>query len=104
MEAEQLEVLNFISQHPPFDELPEEQLKKIAIHAEVAYFRQGTDILKFGDVAIALMLGGGLAAAQAMAVTTGLPFTIVLLVATVSLIKGLMDEPRPSTKVVKKDK
>ncbi len=27
MEAEQLEVLNFISQHPPFDELPEEQLK-----------------------------------------------------------------------------
>ncbi|EGR0315683.1 cyclic nucleotide-binding/CBS domain-containing protein [Vibrio parahaemolyticus] len=49
MEAEQLEVLNFISQHPPFDELPEEQLKKIAIHAEVAYFRQDTDILKFGD-------------------------------------------------------
>lgn len=48
-----------------------------------------------GLVAIALMLGGGLAAAQAMAVTTGLPFTIVLLVATVSLIKGLMDEPRP---------
>ncbi|EOU2549848.1 BCCT family transporter [Vibrio parahaemolyticus] len=57
-----------------------------------------------GLVAIALMLGGGLAAAQAMAVTTGLPFTIVLLVATVSLIKGLMDEPRPSTKAVKKDK
>ncbi|MFW1585882.1 BCCT family transporter [Vibrio parahaemolyticus] len=57
-----------------------------------------------GLVAIALMLGGGLAAAQAMAVTTGLPFTIVLLVATVSLIKGLMDEPRPSTKTVKKDK
>ncbi|EGQ8218912.1 TPA: BCCT family transporter [Vibrio parahaemolyticus] len=57
-----------------------------------------------GLVAIALMLGGGLAAAQAMAVTTGLPFTIVLLVATVSLIKGLMDEPRPSTKALKKDK
>ncbi|HCE2204445.1 TPA: BCCT family transporter [Vibrio parahaemolyticus] len=57
-----------------------------------------------GLVAIALMLGGGLAAAQAMAVTTGLPFTIVLLVATVSLIKGLMDEPRPSTKAVKQDK
>ncbi|EGR3200945.1 BCCT family transporter [Vibrio parahaemolyticus] len=57
-----------------------------------------------GLVAIALMLGGGLAAAQAMAVTTGLPFTIVLLVATVSLIKGLMDEPHPSTKAVKKDK
>ncbi|NOF48880.1 BCCT family transporter [Vibrio cholerae] len=47
-----------------------------------------------GLVAIALMLGGGLATAQAMAVTTGLPFTIVLLVATVSLVKGLIDEPR----------
>lgn len=57
-----------------------------------------------GLVAIALMLGGGLAAAQAMAVTTGLPFTIVLLVATVSLIKGLMDEPRPSSKSMKKAK
>ncbi|MCR9986185.1 MULTISPECIES: DUF294 nucleotidyltransferase-like domain-containing protein [Vibrio diabolicus subgroup] len=49
MEAEQLEVLNFISQHPPFDDLPEEQLKKIALNAEVAYFRQGTEILNFGD-------------------------------------------------------
>ncbi|GHA42544.1 BCCT family transporter [Photobacterium aphoticum] len=55
-----------------------------------------------GLVAIALMLGGGLAAAQAMAVTTGLPFTMVLLVATVSLIKGLMDEPRPKAKAGKK--
>ncbi|HIF9382953.1 TPA: BCCT family transporter [Photobacterium damselae] len=51
-----------------------------------------------GLVAIALLLGGGLAAAQAMAVTTGLPFTFVLLVATVSLIKGLMSEPRPARK------
>ncbi|HHP0512646.1 BCCT family transporter [Vibrio harveyi] len=57
-----------------------------------------------GLVAIALMLGGGLAAAQAMAVTTGLPFTIVLLVATVSLVKGLIDEPRPTSKSMKKAK
>lgn len=57
-----------------------------------------------GLVAIALMLGGGLAAAEAMAVTTGLPFTIVLLVATVSLVKGLMDEPRPTSKSMKKAK
>lgn len=49
MEAEQLEVLNFISQYPPFDDLPEEQLRKIALNAEVAYFRQGTKILNFGD-------------------------------------------------------
>ncbi|MEF1309194.1 BCCT family transporter [Vibrio mytili] len=47
-----------------------------------------------GLVAIALLLGGGLAAAQAMAVTTGFPFTIVLLIATFSLILGLMSEPR----------
>lgn len=57
-----------------------------------------------GLVAIALMLGGGLAAAQAMAVTTGLPFTIVLLIATVSLIKGLMSEPRPKAKLAADNK
>lgn len=49
MEAEQLEVLNFISQYPPFDDLPEEHLKNIAMNAEVAYYRAGTDILKKGD-------------------------------------------------------
>ncbi|MDD1794253.1 BCCT family transporter [Enterovibrio makurazakiensis] len=47
-----------------------------------------------GLVAIVLLLGGGLVALQAMAVSTGFPFTIVLLVACVSLIKGLMSEPR----------
>jgi BCCT family betaine/carnitine transporter len=47
-----------------------------------------------GVVAIALLLGGGLVALQAMAVTTGLPFTIVLLVGCVSIVKGLMSEPR----------
>ena len=47
-----------------------------------------------GLVAIALILGGGLVALQAMAVSTGFPFTVVLLVATVSVIKGLMSEPR----------
>ena len=47
-----------------------------------------------GLVAVALMLGGGLAALQAMAVSTGFPFAIVLLVSCISLIKGLMSEPR----------
>ncbi|MFB9136591.1 BCCT family transporter [Vibrio olivae] len=47
-----------------------------------------------GLVAIALLLGGGLTAAQAMAVTTGFPFTIVLLIASFSLVLGLMSEPR----------
>ncbi|WP_184769527.1 BCCT family transporter [Aminobacter carboxidus] len=48
-----------------------------------------------GLVAIALLLGGGLAALQAMAVSTGFPFAIVLLGASFSLVKGLIDEPRP---------
>ena len=47
-----------------------------------------------GVVAIALLLGGGLAALQAMSVSTGLPFTIVLLVGCIAIIKGLMTEPR----------
>ena len=47
-----------------------------------------------GVVAIALLLGGGLVALQAMAVSTGLPFTIVLLVGCVAVVKGLLSEPR----------
>ena len=47
-----------------------------------------------GVVAISLLLGGGLVALQAMAVSTGLPFTVVLLVGCVAIVKGLMSEPR----------
>jgi BCCT family betaine/carnitine transporter len=47
-----------------------------------------------GLVAIALLLGGGLGALQAMAVSTGFPFTIILLLACYAIVKGLMDEPR----------
>ncbi len=47
-----------------------------------------------GLVAIALILGGGLVALQAMAVSAGLPFTIVLLAASVALVQGLRSEPR----------
>ncbi len=47
-----------------------------------------------GVIAIALLLGGGLTALQAMAVSTGLPFTLVLLVGCYAIIKGLMSEPR----------
>jgi BCCT family betaine/carnitine transporter len=51
-------------------------------------------VLIEGALAIALLLGGGLAALQAMAISTGLPFTIVLLFACYTIVKGLMDEPR----------
>ncbi|MEQ5801076.1 BCCT family transporter [Halomonas sp. H10-9-1] len=47
-----------------------------------------------GALAIALLLGGGLAALQTAALTTGLPFTIVLLVGCYAIVKGLMSEPR----------
>lgn len=45
-----------------------------------------------GLVAIALLLAGGLGALQAMAVSTGFPFTIVLLGACWAIVKGLMAE------------
>lgn len=47
-----------------------------------------------GLVAIALILGGGLVALQAMAVSTGLPFTLILLGGCVTLFKGLASEPK----------
>jgi len=47
-----------------------------------------------GAIAIALLLGGGLTALQTMAVSTGFPFTIILLVASYAIIKGLMSEPK----------
>ncbi|WP_136253526.1 BCCT family transporter [Onishia niordana] len=47
-----------------------------------------------GALAIALLLGGGLAALQTAALTTGLPFTLVLLVGCYGIVKGLMSEPR----------
>jgi betaine/carnitine transporter, BCCT family len=53
-----------------------------------------------GGIAIALLLGGGLVALQAMAVSTGLPFTVVLLVGCYAIIRGLLSEPRSSDSVV----
>ena len=51
-----------------------------------------------GLVAITLLLGGGLGALQAMAVSTGLPFTIVLLGACYAILKGLQSERAIMTK------
>ncbi|AKO95781.1 MAG: BCCT family transporter [Marinovum algicola] len=47
-----------------------------------------------GLVAIALLIGGGLGALQAMVISTGLPFTVILLLICVAIIKGLRAEPR----------
>lgn len=45
-----------------------------------------------GLIAIALLLGGGLIALQAMAVSMGLPFTLVLLAGCFTIVKGLLSE------------
>ncbi|MBT55193.1 MAG: BCCT transporter [Mameliella sp.] len=47
-----------------------------------------------GLVAIALLIGGGLTSLQAMVISTGLPFTLVLLLMCYAIWKGLMAERR----------
>jgi choline/glycine/proline betaine transport protein len=47
-----------------------------------------------GAVAAILLTGGGLNALQTAAVTTGLPFAVVLIVMGVSLRKGLSQEQK----------
>ncbi|PKQ13961.1 MAG: BCCT transporter [Alphaproteobacteria bacterium HGW-Alphaproteobacteria-1] len=47
-----------------------------------------------GLVAIALLIGGGLGALQAMVISTGLPFTVILLLMCVAIWKGLASEMR----------
>ena len=47
-----------------------------------------------GLVAIALLIGGGLGALQAMVISTGLPFTVILLLICVAIFKGLRSEKR----------
>ncbi len=45
-----------------------------------------------GLVAIALLIGGGLGSLQAMVISTGLPFTIVLLLMCFAIFRGLQSE------------
>ena len=45
-----------------------------------------------GLVAIALLIGGGLGSLQAMVISTGLPFTVVLLLICWAILKGLAQE------------
>ena len=48
-----------------------------------------------GAVAIVLLLSaGGLASLQSMVISTGLPFTIVLLIMCWCILRGLMSEKR----------
>ena len=49
MEVEHLEILDFLRRYPPFSELPEETLQQAATRVEVAYFKEGEQILEFGQ-------------------------------------------------------
>ena len=49
MEVEQVEILKHLQSHPPFSELSEERLGKIASQVEIAYFRAGAQVLSVGQ-------------------------------------------------------
>ena len=46
MEVELLEIQEFIRQHPPFDQLPEDALAEITQSIEISYFRAETTIIE----------------------------------------------------------
>ncbi|GGB96658.1 cyclic nucleotide-binding protein [Marinobacterium zhoushanense] len=47
MQAEHLEIMDFLRRYPPFNELPEEALGRVAANIDVSYFKAGTQILEF---------------------------------------------------------
>ncbi|MBR9885856.1 MAG: CBS domain-containing protein, partial [Oceanospirillales bacterium] len=49
MQAEHLEIIDFLRRYPPFNELPEEALARVAANIEVSYFKAGTQILEFNQ-------------------------------------------------------
>ncbi len=49
MNAELQEIQSFLTQYPPFNELPEEVIEHIARHIEISYVREDTPIIHFGD-------------------------------------------------------
>ncbi|WP_427976683.1 DUF294 nucleotidyltransferase-like domain-containing protein [Agarivorans sp.] len=49
MQAEQIEIAGFLSQYPPFSHLPQDNINSLAQIVEVAYYREGDEILRFGD-------------------------------------------------------
>lgn len=49
MQAEQIEILDFLRRHPPFSELDENQIAHVAAQVEVVYFKAGTAILELGQ-------------------------------------------------------
>ncbi|MCV2216924.1 DUF294 nucleotidyltransferase-like domain-containing protein [Thauera sp. Sel9] len=51
MQVEQLEILDFLRAHPPFDALPEDVLQRVAAAVDVRYYKAGEQIVEFGQPA-----------------------------------------------------
>ncbi|WP_417437927.1 DUF294 nucleotidyltransferase-like domain-containing protein [Idiomarina sp.] len=49
MEAEHLEILNFLRRFPPFNELPEEELVELAKNTAISYFKAGSQVLEYNE-------------------------------------------------------
>jgi CBS domain-containing protein len=49
MEAEHLEILNFLRRFPPFNELPEDELVELAKNTEISYFKAGSQVLEYNE-------------------------------------------------------
>lgn len=49
MEVELLEIQDFISQSPPFDQLPDEVIAEVVQSVEISYYRADSTIIDFGD-------------------------------------------------------
>ena len=49
MEAEHLEILNFLRRFPPFNELPEDELVELAKNPEISYFKAGSQVLEYNE-------------------------------------------------------
>ncbi|MDK2779445.1 MAG: DUF294 nucleotidyltransferase-like domain-containing protein [Pseudomonadota bacterium] len=48
MQAEQIEILEFLRQHQPFSLLPDDVLQQVAQSVDVAYYKAGSQILELG--------------------------------------------------------
>ncbi|WP_046003785.1 DUF294 nucleotidyltransferase-like domain-containing protein [Pseudoalteromonas rubra] len=49
MQIEHFEIMQFLSAHPPFNDLPEDALKQLASEVEVGYYRARSEILHYGE-------------------------------------------------------
>jgi len=49
MQAEHLEILDFLRPYPPFRELPVEELEHLATVVDVGYFKRGSEILAYNQ-------------------------------------------------------